>query len=256
MNRIIALLLGSICLISTSSTMDKLNITSLSNTSNYIDVQMQQINNINNDLTKKHKHKVRYKYNKHKHHHNNIKYFNVNSDVTENIVSFQNMLTNDIHSEKFKMLGNIIHKQIMDSNKEELFKKFNINNEVLNQYKFFYSHLINIIKRHGSNYNDIIRDANDLTIYIYILLNDNVINAQSNIDYVKRIIWNRNISSEKKLYGNNILKVVASLSNAIADWSKCANESAITFLSSNKNKDNIHKTANEQLQYIKEIFGI
>ena len=116
--------------------------------------------------------------------------------------------------------------------------------------------MINIIKRHGSNYNDIIRDANDLTIYIYILLNDNVINAQSNIDYVKRIIWNRNISSEKKLYGNNILKVVASLSNAIADWSKCANESAITFLSSNKNKDNIHKTANEQLQYIKEIFGI
>ncbi len=257
MNNIISLLFSSMFLISTSNAIEKLHDTSdLYYVNNSVNVQCDNINNPNASENI-HKHKVKYKYS-HKKKRNNdkdIKYFNINSDISKNITKFQEILTNDIHSKKFKMLGDI-HKKIMN-NDTDFIKKLNIDENILNQYKFYYDSLITNFKLSGNNYFNIMGYANNLTVYLYILLNNNIINEQSKMNYFKRIIWNKNISSDKTLHGKNIFQVIAYLSNAISDWSTYAAQTTFDISQiDNTNKVKIYTTAAQQLQYIKEIFDI
>lgn len=257
MSNVISLLVSSIFLISTSNAIEKLyNTSDLSDTNNSINLQYDNINNpsISENI---HKHKTKYKYShkKKRNNTNNIKYFNINSDISKNITEFQEVLTNDIHSKKFKMLGDI-HKKIMN-NDTDFIKKLNIDENILNQYKFYYNSLITNFKLSGNKYFNIIWYSNNLTIYLYALLNNNVVNFQSKINYFKRIIWNKNISSYKTLRGNNIFQVIACLSNAISDWSTYAAQTTFDISQiDNTKKVKIYTTAAQQLQYIKEIFDI
>lgn len=130
MNKIISSLVSCIYLVSASNAMEKLyNASDLSDVNNNINLQCDNIyndlnnyqnDNIGNNLNnhpKIHKHKPKYKYShkkKKKSNNNSMKHFDINSDISKNATKFQEILTNDIHSKKFKILGDI-HKKIMNN---------------------------------------------------------------------------------------------------------------------------------------------
>ena len=125
-----------------------------------------------------------------------------------------------INSSKFKFIGNI-HQQLINGveNGNSTFNRFEIDNNILNNYKQYYEQIINftntfyyeklyeiILDYRIEQIEKIIRD-------IYTKLYGS--NGQKDIDEINLVFTNENINSEEKLKGNNILQILAHLSLAI-----------------------------------------
>ena len=128
-----------------------------------------------------------------------------------------------INSSKFKLIGNL-HQQLINGveNGNSIFNRFEIDNNILNNYKQYYEQLINFTNTFNKKTPyEILQDDYALRIEqiqkiitdIYIKLYGS--NGLKDFDKIMSFFYNENIYSEEKLKGNNILKILAYLAIVI-----------------------------------------
>ena len=131
-----------------------------------------------------------------------------------------------INSSKIKYLGNL-HQQIINGveNGNSIFNRFEIDNDILNNYKQYYEYLFNFTKSFNHNTlsdNILDKDYSSKTEQIKKIIKDIYTklygkNELNDFDDIISVFINEDINSEENLKGNNILKILANFAIAIDD---------------------------------------
>ena len=145
--------------------------------------------------------------------------------LKEAISSLCNITEMLIISSKFNFIGNI-HQQLINGveNGNSIFNRFEIDNNILNNYKQYYEQLINFINTlNKSKPYEIIQDDCPIRIEqlekiikdIYTKLYGS--NGLKDTYKIRLFFINEDINSEEKLKGNKIFQILAYLAIAIHD---------------------------------------
>lgn len=135
-----------------------------------------------------------------------------------------------INNRQFKMLGNL-HQQIMNGadNGNTVYNRFNINDNILNDYKNYYKQLIDFISTFFNkklidiledDYSSGINQIKNIINNIYAELDNR--ERLEDIDDIMCFFIDDKIDSENDLQGNNVLKIIANLAIATHDCAQNA----------------------------------
>ena len=151
----------------------------------------------------------------------------LNLDIIKKAISSMNNGNKTlINSSKFEFIGDL-HQQIITGveNGNSIFNRFEIDNDILNNYKQYYEQLINFINIFDSktlsdiiiqdDYSSQIEQIEKIISAIYTTLYGR--NGLKDIDEITEFFIDENIDSDENLKGNNILKILANLAIAILD---------------------------------------
>ena len=144
-------------------------------------------------------------------------------------MSYNNRLKIFIKSPKFKYIGNL-HRQIItqiitgEENGNSVYNRFGIDNNILNNYKQYYSQLVNSTNINLFDIGQI--DLESINKQIRIILtdiytklygNNNELKNIEDIDYITDTFLNEDKNSDENIKGNNILKILANLAAVLDD---------------------------------------
>ena len=124
-----------------------------------------------------------------------------------------------INSSEFKYIGNL-HQQLINGveNGNSIFNRFEIDNNILNNYKQYYEQIINFINNFciktpiefiQDDFSFRLEQIEKIITDIYTKLYGS--NGLKNFQEILCVLIKENINSEEKLKGNNILKILAHL---------------------------------------------
>jgi len=167
-----------------------------------------------------------------------------------------------INSSEFKYIGNL-HQQLINGveNGNSIFNRFEIDNNILNNYKQYYEQIINFINTFiiktpiefiQDDFSFRLEQIEKIITDIYTKLYGS--NGLKNFQEILCVLIKENINSEEKLKGNNILKILAHLAIAI-NYCILNLYYAILQLIFGKNND-FFKEALNHCKTIYDVFGI
>ena len=133
--------------------------------------------------------------------------------------------TKFINSSKFKFLGNLHQLRITEvDNGNSVYNRFEIDSNILNNYKQYYEKLKNFFHDITNEENEVMEDdyksrvqqINNIITDIYTKLYGR--NGLQDDDDIILFFMNEEINSEENLKGNGVLKILANLAISIHDY--------------------------------------
>ena len=141
--------------------------------------------------------------------------------LKKTILLIQDEVNMFINSTKFKYIENLHHQIITgEENGNSVYNRFGINSNIINDYKQYYSQLVNLASTNlfdigQIDFKSINETIENILTDIYTKLYGN--NELKDIDYIKEALLNEDINSDENIKGNNILKILANLAAVFHD---------------------------------------